>query len=46
MHGGTYLRGAYTWSNTNAKGKVGLFVGGLYMEGFIGGEIQYVLRTL
>ena len=36
------MRGAYTWSNTNLEEKVGLLSGGLYAEGLIGGEIQYV----
>ena len=36
MQGGASMRGAYTWSNTNFKEKVGLSAGGL-----IGGEIRY-----
>ena len=30
--GGIYERGAYTWSNTSVKEKMGLYVGGLYAE--------------
>ena len=33
MCGGAYMRGAYTWSNTSVKEKVGLSVGGLYAGG-------------
>ena len=32
MHGGTYMRGPYTWSNTSVR-KGGLICGGLYAGG-------------
>ena len=30
MCGGAYMRGAYTWSNTSVKEKMGLSAGSLY----------------
>ena len=42
MRGEFIWGGAYTWSNTSVKEKVGLFAGGLYSgAGFIGGEIRH-----
>ena len=43
MHGGAYLRGSYTWSETSGKEKEGLSAkeGG----GLIGREIQYAVQS-
>ena len=42
MRGGTYMRGACTWSKTSVKEKEGTYLQGTggEGEGFIGREIQ------
>ena len=35
------MRGAYTWSNTSVKERMGLSAGVLYAGAYIGGEIRY-----
>ena len=40
MHGGAYMRGAYTWSKTSVKEKEGT-----YLQGRAGREIQYAVQS-
>ena len=42
MHGGAYMRGAYTRSNTSVLEKVGLSAGEAIGGGLIGTEIRYL----